>query len=89
MEHVVTTKDGSKVSLTAKQLLETLLLKIKKSDRPELVELANALAQYIEEQKLYSNLTPVKLLVIGIGIGYYYRIFRSNNDVQVSLDCNK
>jgi hypothetical protein len=85
MEHIVTTKEG-KVSLTSRQLLETLFLKIKNTDKPELVKLANALAEYIGEQKLYPNLTAVNLLVIGIGVGYFYRIFRSNNDVQVSID---
>lgn len=73
--------------MTAQQLANMLVAKSisPKAKKPQeaVVPLAYAMAQSLEDKGLLKESSPVKLLALGIGVGYYLNTFFRKNEVEI------
>ena len=82
----VLSKSGS-VVLSARQVADMLVAKSidpkAKKSQEAAVPLASALAQELEDKGLMKETSPIKLLALGIGVGYYLNTFFRKNEVEI------
>tara|TARA_Y100000034_G_scaffold106679_1_gene135564 strand:- start:435 stop:767 length:333 start_codon:yes stop_codon:yes gene_type:complete len=75
------------VDLSAKQLAEMLVAKSigPTAHKPQVASplLAEAMAKQMEDRGLLREATPMTLLALGIGVGYYLNTFFRKNEVEI------
>lgn len=78
---------GQAVALSAQQLAEMLIAKSisekAKRQQEAAIPLALAIAKELEAKGLLRDTNPLKLLALGIGVGYYLNTFFRNNEVEI------
>ncbi len=89
MHFVVTPEKGDSVRLTPDQLNEQLLGRVNKIRKPELEELAVSLGQFTSSSGLLLNRPMAELFYLAMMVGYYYRVFLTNNKVEVEAGESK
>tara|TARA_Y100001938_G_C8026782_1_gene398463 strand:+ start:726 stop:1058 length:333 start_codon:yes stop_codon:yes gene_type:complete len=84
--------NGQSVILSARQVAEMLIAKSigPTAQKPQtaIPPLADALAKQMEEQGLLRETTPMSLLVLGIGVGYYLNTFFRKNKIKIQEQTN-
>lgn len=84
---------GQSVVMTARQLADLLIARsispTARKTQEALVPLAHAIASQLEEKGLMKETSPIKLLSLGIGVGYYLNTFFRKNEVKVETEEQK
>jgi hypothetical protein len=79
--------DKGVTTIDTSQLLELLLSKVAAPKvRSDHEHLASALGEYLESKAMLSTLSFRQLFSIAFTLGYFYRIFNTNNNVEVHFD---
>lgn len=71
------------VSLSERQLLQTLIAKVAESPKDDHVTLAKTLIDYLSLAGSLSEMTPAQLATLAFSVGYFYRVFISKNIVKM------
>jgi hypothetical protein len=81
--------NGKITVLTPRQLAEILVAKSISPDpdakkmQAAQVPLAQSIAQQLEDRGLLRESNPLRLLAVGIGVGYYLNTFLRKNEVEI------
>jgi len=78
----VKTKEG-KVTLSSSELLQVLMAKIVTQEKPEHDVMTQALTEYLEATQTLRTISPLQLASISFELGYYYRLFKEKNEVEI------
>lgn len=86
MQWDVNTK-GQTVSLDPSDLLAQLLGKVTSlTSKPDHESLVLATVQKLQSSEVLSSMNPEQLAAISFSLGYFYRIFLTNNEVETVYD---
>lgn len=76
---------GSTLELTTPELLNELSVALSKKDpKPEHVELTEGISNYLQSSGLVGELTINKLIYMSFVYGYLYKVFLSQNKVEIT-----
>lgn len=82
------TKDEM-VRLTADNLIELLVAKVISEERPDHESLSKAFTDYLQRNQSLSTVSINQLAVMAFEIGYFYRLFKERNAVEVEENNEK
>jgi len=75
--------DNSNVELSTFEVLNLLLAKVISKERPDHEELSKFFVHYLQNSNELSNVTSLELASMAFEIGYFYRIFKEKNKVEI------
>jgi hypothetical protein len=85
MKWLVETK-GETLTLTAKDLVGSLLGKLSSSREEEFDELIGEIAKHIKgNPETWMKMSPVDYLQLGLALGYRYHVFLTKNKVKIDV----
>jgi hypothetical protein len=74
---------GQKVTVEADQLINLLLKEASTKERTDIEGLIDILSTSLSSNQTLPSLNPKQLLFIGCKLGYYYRVFLTQNKVKI------
>lgn len=87
MPFVVTQKDGTEVTISENDLVNTLMSKILEEENlQEIVPVTNAFTENVSTEIVKVPLN--ELILLSFRLGYYFRIFKNKNSVTFIEDKN-
>lgn len=80
---------GSTLELTPPELLNELSIALaKKEPKTEHIELAEGISNYLQNNELIGELTINKLIYMSFVYGYLYKVFLTQNKVEIVNEGN-
>lgn len=74
--------------ITPNQLVDILLSKHMQTNKKEFEVLSSEFAKFMQWKETLHEASILQLILIAFTMGYYYRVFIQNNDVEVIYESN-
>lgn len=88
MNWSVKTNNGT-LSLTANDVLETLIPQIISKERHDHETLSHSFTKYLEAHHTLSTISLTQLTTMAFELGYFYRIMKEKNEVVIEEDIDE
>lgn len=85
MLYKISTKDGD-IELTPAQVLEMLMSKHMTVSRVDFEVMSYEFASFLQAKNAMQEASLLQLILIAFSLGYYYRVFKEKNEVEVIED---
>ena len=89
----ISSSKGEDIILSPDQLIKDLIAKAYISEGNEKLipidSLSNSLFNSLKNDEIVDNITFKQLISLSLTVGYYYRVFLNNNNVNITVDSVK
>lgn len=89
----ISSSKGEEITLSPDQLIKDLIAKAYLSEGNEKLipidSLSNSLFNSLKNDEIVDNITFKQLISLSLTVGYYYRVFLNNNNVNITVDSVK
>jgi hypothetical protein len=83
MQWKIASENNNSVSINAPTLLGSLIQKHMEIQHEDIEVLAAELIDYLQSQRVLGQTKPEQLALIAFSLGYYYKVFKINNDPTI------